>query len=507
MTGDRSTRAFLVAGVLLAATVGLVVAGGHRTLGGLNRPFRMLADLPVVALLVGTAAVAALPLLLRRWQWALGSLLVWLVVEDLVRKLAGNDLLVYLVKDLLLLIAVVAVAASPRARGLWRSTTGWTRWALYALGTWALVMAVPSALLDVRVPLVGLRLNFLYVPLVVAGALIAADRASLRDWLLGLGCVGAVSSAAGLIQAYVGPSFLAPSAPVRGLQNLVLVRGNEISGALYRPTGTFVDPGRFASMALVTLAISLAALLVTRGRRHWVALVCVMVNGTAVLATGQRSAFVLAVALIGVATVARRWGEGRHLLRSAALVVAVTLVGVTTSAILAPEAVSSRAAWYRTTLDPRLETNEWAFRWRSYSTATAEGLDTGGLFGEGTGTESLGLQYLSPGAGSDDVRYDVEGGYASIAVEWGLVGLALWLAWSLAWMHRQWTRVRQVRGDPLAASGLVLLAWIGGLLFLQLAIGLQAFQNYLANAYFWLLSGMVLALPRVAGVHESGGTS
>lgn len=502
MTGDRSTRAFLVAGILLAATVGLVVAGGHGALGDLNLPFRILADLPIAALLVGTAAVAALPLLLRRWQWALGSLLVWLVVEDLVRKLAGNELLVYLVKDLLLLIAVVAVAASPRARGLWRSTTGWTRWALYALGTWALVMAVPSALVDVRVPLVGLRLNFLYVPLVVAGALIASERSSLRRWLLGLSGLGAISSALGLVQAAVGPAFLAPPVPVRGLKNLVLIRGNEVSGSLYRPTGTFVDPGRFASMALVALAVSLAALLVTRGRRRWVAAVCVGVNGAAVLATGQRSAFVLAVALTGLAALARRWGGTRHLLHDAAVVAAAVLLGLAALGTLLPGAFSNRAAWYRTTLDPRLDTNEWSFRWRSYSTATVGGLRAGGLFGRGTGTESLGLQYLYPGTPPDEAGYRVEGGYASVAVEWGVVGLALWLLWSLAWVGRQWTRIRRVRGDPVAAAGLLLLGWVVGLLFLQFAIGLQSFQNYLANAYFWLLSGVVLSLPRIP--HRGG---
>ena len=46
-----------------------------------------------------------------------------------------------------------------------------------------------------------------------------------------------------------------------------------------------------------------------------------------------------------------------------------------------------------------------------------------------------------------------------------------------------------------AAAGFVLFAWMIFFLFIGFAGGLQAFQNYIANAYFWLLSGLMFALP------------
>ena len=38
------------------------------------------------------------------------------------------------------------------------------------------------------------------------------------------------------------------------------------------------------------------------------------------------------------------------------------------------------------------------------------------------------------------------------------------------------------------------MAWIGYYLFLGFVPGFQSFQNYYANAYLWILSGVVFAL-------------
>ena len=86
------------------------------------------------------------------------------------------------------------------------------------------------------------------------------------------------------------------------------------------------------------------------------------------------------------------------------------------------------------------------------------GIDIGGLVGQGTGRESLGKQYLyGDSEGATGGSYQVEGGYASIAVEWGAVGLALWTLWTLAWLYRQWRCIRAAPSGslPRHGSGLV----------------------------------------------------
>jgi hypothetical protein len=124
--------------------------------------------------------------------------------------------------------------------------------------------------------------------------------------------------------------------------------------------------------------------------------------------------------------------------------------------------------------------------------------------GEGTGRESLGTQYLYGGATRSSAGlHQVEGGYAGVALEWGAVGLVLWIAWSVAWVTLQWNGVRQARGSPLARAGVVLLAWTVSFLFVDFFAGLQIFQNYTGNAYFWLLSGILFAFPEL--VKETSG--
>ena len=67
--------------------------------------------------------------------------------------------------------------------------------------------------------------------------------------------------------------------------------------------------------------------------------------------------------------------------------------------------------------------------WRG---ATVAGVRIGGVTGAGTGAGSLGLQYLGEGAAQGQVTgvEQVEGGYASVGQQWGVIGLLLWLGWT-----------------------------------------------------------------------------
>jgi hypothetical protein len=448
--------------------------------------------------IVGALVFAlSIPYLLRHWTVALGVLVVWLVVEDLFRKLAGNDIRLYFVKDAIFVVVIIALFLDPANRRRWQEATGGTRYLLYAVVAWALIMSVPAAAADWRVPLVGLRLDFMYAPLVVAGFALGARRATLRASLLfAAGIAGAVSLI-GIIQATIGPSFLSPGQETPGLINLELFRYVG-STAVYRPTATFVDPGRFASLAVLGLAMSLAAFTLYRGRRRMLAVFFAALNGGGVWVSGGRAGLVIGVMLVLFAAVAGPLAEGRLAISRALALIGVVVTASVLLASALPGVVGDRLEWYSQTLDPRSTQSEWTSRGEAYVTNTRGGLELGGLFGRGTGTESLGKQYLT---GDPDViggLYTVEGGYASLAVEWGIVGVGLWLAWSISWVARQWRAVNAARGHRSAAAGFVLLGWMLFFLFLGFVGGLQGFQNYVANAYFWLLSGLMFALPLAA---------
>jgi hypothetical protein len=264
-----------------------------------------------------------------------------------------------------------------------------------------------------------------------------------------------------------------------------------------------VDPGRFASVAVLALAISLAALLIVRGSRRAAVLASVLAAAGAVWVSGGRTGFVVGACLVALAAMTSAFGERHPTLGRAGMVVALGLGAIFLFSALVPDLFTSRLDWYTQTLDPRSSENEWSFRWDSYGGDTRRGIDIGGLVGQGTGSESLGKQYLYGDSAAIPVgSYQVEGGYASIAVEWGAVGLALWILWTLAWLYRQWRCIRAAPSGSLRAMALVLWGWMIFFLIIGFFGGLQGYQNYIPNAYFWLLSGVIFGLPQLASSSE-----
>lgn len=481
-----------------AGASGIAMVVGVAVAGGLPVP-----RASVVALLGGGLfLLAAASTFLRSWHVALGAFLVWLVVEDLVRKLSGNDIRIYFVKDAIYLLLLISLFGKPEARSVWRAAMGSARLPLYALMGWAVVMAIPVAFADWQLPVVGLRLDFLYFPLVVAGFMLTHDGRILSWALVLFSLLGAAASAVGILQSIIGPGFLSPGLPTPGLINLVLIRAG---GTVYRPTGTFVDPGRFDSMAVIAVAVGLAAVLVNRGRLRAIAGAGLLVSLAAVWVSGGRSGLLHGIALVGVALVPLVLHQRRSTLATVAMLASGAIAGAAALGYFFPTLLSNRLAFYLATLNPLSGANEWAFRWDLFTTNIQRGIGLGGLIGLGTGTESLGKQYLYGGVNySVTGLYAIEGGYAAVAAEFGLVGLALWLLWTISWTQRQLRLVWAQHDGPFRSAGLVLVAWIVIFLLIEFVTGFQAFQNYLANAYFWLLSGVVFGIHRASQPDGAG---
>jgi hypothetical protein len=251
------------------------------------------------------------------------------------------------------------------------------------------------------------------------------------------------------------------------------------------------------SLALIGLTVSLGALFFVRGRRRVAIGVCAVINLAAVWVSGGRTGVLGGSALVLVAALAPAFADRKPTLSRGIVVVGTLVVAFGVISALAPSLISSRAEFYTTTLDPNATHNEWAFRWNNYSGDTIRGIQIGGVIGLGTGQESLGKQYIYGGASNNPLGlYSVEAGYGSVAVEWGVIGLILWMVWSISWVARQISSVRAVRGDRLAAFGLVVIAWTVFLLFIAFFSGIATFQNYISNVFLWFLSGVVFALPQ-----------
>ena len=229
------------------------------------------------------------------------------------------------------------------------------------------------------------------------------------------------------------------------LLRLDLTRTHDV----FQPTGTFVDAGRFGTMAMLTYVSALALLLLThrtssaRGRAF--AVIGVIVAAGAIWAHGGKTGIIVAAVIAVMAALAPAFSDRRLAVGRATVAVALVVGAVLLMFRLFPQLSTNRVAYLSEQLDPRVSTNEWQSRINSWRGATIEGVRIGGAMGAGTGAGSLGLQYLGEGSSVTGVE-QVEGGYASVGQQWGVIGLLLWLGWTIAWTGRLWRCSRVARG-------------------------------------------------------------
>jgi hypothetical protein len=126
-------------------------------------------------------------------------------------------------------------------------------------------------------------------------------------------------------------------------------------------------------------------------------------------------------------------------------------------------------------------------------------------YGFGIGTVSLGGQYvirifhvLPPTDG-------VESGFGNIVLELGIVGLALWFVMSGAVLYSAWKVVRKLKGSPWFPLGFMIF-WYAFLLLIPFTFqGMQAYEDFVLNAYMWLLLGILFRLPNLAQAGQLAG--
>src|SRR5260370_31799765 len=80
----------------------------------------------------------------------------------------------------------------------------------------------------------------------------------------------------------------------------------------------------------------------------------------------------------------------------------------------------------------------------------------------------------------------------------GILRPILWIAWTSSLLYFSWKVVRQLRGTiyfPVALS----IFWFSFVLLVPFSYnGLAPYQNYVMNAYLWLLTAVLFRLPQLA---------
>src|ERR1051325_2388626 len=118
------------------------------------------------------------------------------------------------------------------------------------------------------------------------------------------------------------------------------------------------------------------------------------------------------------------------------------------------------------------------------------------VIGHGIGTGSLSSQYVAKVLGVPNPANDfgVENGYGMLILELGIPGVMLWMIWAMAFTMAAAQTVLKLGQTATFPLGLSAALYCCLLLF-PFTWGGPAYQNYVSNAYFWMLAGLLFRLP------------
>ena len=458
----------------------------------------------VALLIIGSAFVVAM---LNSWRNGLYFFLTWLLFEDFARKYLGNNMAIYFAKDFLVAVVYLSFFLAYRRKEVTSFRPPFLVPVL--LFVWFGVMQVFNpASTNLMYGVLGLKLFFYYVPLLLVGYALLNTEDELRHFFFVNMILALIIASLGIAQSILGHTFLNPERLAEDIRELSTnYRVSPVSGLLsYRPTSVFVSTGRFGNFLLVSLLLIVGftgyLLLRHRKGRNLAFLALVIVSGAIVLGAA-RGTLLWSAGSVLVFTVAFVWGapwRQREVLRVLRTVQRAALgisLGLGLLFFVFPEALLSRVAFYKETLLPssgvsELQNRSWDYPLTNFMGAF--GYDRW-PYGYGIGTTSLGTQYVARIFHAKPPVTGVESGFGTLVIEMGIGGLALWFVMTFAILFAAWRVVKKLRGSPWFPLAFVIF-WYAGLLLLPMTFtGIQPYEDFVLNAYLWLLLGVLFRLP------------
>jgi hypothetical protein len=485
----------LVAGLTFAYVVGQLIVG------------ETIQKMAVV--LIGAGVLVVAMRILNNWRTGFYVFLVWLLFEDMVRKHMGNNMAIYFAKDVMVVLIYIALFVSLRRR---REPTFRPPFLMaIAVFFWFGVLQMfnlhsPSFLYGG----LGVKLYFLYIPLMFVGYELVRSDADLQRFLTASLLLAAAIAGLGVIQSIVGPQFLNPTylAPeIRELGDLQKVTPitHQI---IHLPASVFVSTGRYGEYLFLAAVLGMGTagyLLLYSARGRGIVFGSLGIVAVAIALCGSRGTLLLALMSAIVMSSAFIWGapwRTRQVYRMFAAIrrAAIIMVMCLVVAIMAfPTEIGSRWAFYSETLSPSSTANElphrvWEYPLRNLMGAFSE---PNWVEGNGIGTASLGIQYVAAYLHQRPLPIAVESGWGDIVVEFGFFGLILWLIWTTLVIVGCWRVTLQLKQTRMFPIGFAIAWFVFVMLGPDMFATINSFQDYVLNAYLWILIGVLYHLPEI----------
>lgn len=459
---------------------------------------------------IGFGALAFAIKILNNWRQGLYIFFGWLFFEDFVRKYLGNNMAIYFAKDFLVVLVYISFFAARRRRKDVAAFKPPFLVPLLLMVWFAVGQVFNPGSPSIFYGLLGLKLYFLYVPLMYLGYALIDSETELRRFFLFNAVLLLIVGGLGIAQAIIGPKFLNPGTlqeDIRDIGNLY--RTSPITGAIaYRPTSVFVSPGRLQNMLIASwiVLVGFGGYLLLRSKKgRALAFTAIAVlAGTAVMSTsrgvvmwcGGSTLVIVAAFLWGAPW---KQGEVTKVFRSIQRVALLGGLMIVTLSVIFPEQVGSRFAVYSETLSPYSPASELGHRVRDYPLRNflAAFSTPNWPYGYGTGTASLGIQYVARILHAPSTGVVVENGYGQLVIEMGIFGLLLWILLGFSICVFAWKVVKRLRGSPWFPLSFVIF-WLVFMVFFPMGYNTVSFyQDFLVNTYVWILLGILFRLPTI----------
>jgi hypothetical protein len=467
------------------------------------------ADKTLIMFGLSLVVIALVAHILSDWRTGVLLFLLWVLFEDLARKYLGNSMTIYFAKDFMVGVAYLSFYFAKRRKEVEFFRPPF----LIPLGLFfALAFAQifnPNSP-NVLYGFLGLKLYFYYMPLMYLGYAMLSRPADLERLLKVALIGGIVVSGLGVAQSVLGVSFLTPADTASELYELShLTRYSPVTHQeAFAPSSVFVSAGRFSFYLVLLWTLALGALgylLLSRRGGIKYGYLGMGVITVAVMTSGKRTPFVFVAGSAMIMTAAFlwgapwRWGQGHRMakaLRRGFLVgglALILMVGVF------PTAIGGNWAFVSETLSLSGQGSELANRGWSYPVQNIVNAFSGNwVLGNGTGMNSLGMQYVSRFLDEPAPEYSVESGYGGLDVEMGVLGLLLWILWVGVLLWQGWKIIRRLGETVYFPIGFAIWWYAVEGLVLLMYFGMQSYQDYVNNAYLWLLVGVLFRLPKLA---------
>jgi len=471
-----------------------------------------IAGLAFVAL--GVAAGACAIMMLNNWRTGTFIFFAWVFFEDLARKYLGNNMAIYFGKDFLVASVYLSFFLAYRRSQVQLFRPPF-RVPLLLFVWFGVLQVFNPASTSFFFGLLGLKLYFYYVPLLLIGYALIESEADLQRFFPFFMVLTLIVAGLGIAQAILGHTFLNPAVIQEDIRELSTgYRVSPISGVMvYRPTSVFVSSGRFAFFLVPAwlFAFGYGAYLLLRSRRHrLLTSVALAVTTAAIALSASRGTLLWTIASALIAIPALLWGcpwqKGQltRILRTFQRTAIAIIGALVVTFLLYPQALTDRFSFYWETLDPSSTSSELIQRTQTYP------LQNFLLafeyprwpYGYGIGTASLGIQYIARILHVPRLGIEVESGFGTLVLELGIVGLLLYLVLAASIVVSAWSAVHKLKGTPWFPIGFIIFWYSFLFSFPYVWAGLQPYEDFILNSLFWFSLGILFRLPSLAAGTE-----